>query len=242
VTALGWPYAAKLHRDIRLRGMALVRPAPETPARLPATPSFDTLPAELRVDALLRVADLEEHHVLPSCKAFTPWVMSNAGEPPYPDQIARVAAHVRAHKVADPADGRNAEDVCAAVREGKFTRHQAHVAVVLAARELGAPSLGLISADPSRPYLVATYVDGPGWVTLDVDRAGFVRGAPPIVTIAPSVGEFEASYDGFWLPNGAAFQAQFGQLGTASSTKWAPPSQGEDTTFTYTKPLREVCP
>jgi hypothetical protein len=243
VTALGWPYAARLHRDIRLSGVALVRRAREEPVILPDAPSFDTLSAELKVDARLSAADIEEEHGIANCKAFGPWVTSIAGEPPYPQQIARIAVHVRARLVpAQEKERRDAEDVCAAVREGKFNGHQAHVAVVLAARQLGAPSFALSSADASRPYVVATYIDGPGWLTLDLGRGGFVRGGPSIVTMAPLVSHFEAAYDGFWQPNGIAYRRGFNQLWPLSHTKWARPSPGEDTTYTYAKPLREVCP
>jgi hypothetical protein len=48
ITALAWEYAGRVHRDMRFVGVALVERRPQAvPARL-ESPTFETLPVELR--------------------------------------------------------------------------------------------------------------------------------------------------------------------------------------------------
>src|SRR5262249_52318848 len=70
-TAVAWPYAGALHRDMHYRGLALVRRAAPRMASIPTSPTFDTLPDPWRVDGRLTAEDLDgEEHGLDECKAF----------------------------------------------------------------------------------------------------------------------------------------------------------------------------
>lgn len=243
ITALAWEYAGRVHRDMRFVGVALVERRPDaTPARL-ESPTFESLPVELRPDALARAAALEEHD-LHKCAQFADWVRSSAGSPPYPDQVLRLAraasARVGEHEKAP-------EDVCAALRERRFRPHWAQVAVVMGARELGIPALGFTEAS-GRRYLVGVYTDQAGWILADIESPnnGWTSGGPPLVTMAPLLGAFAASQHGFWYPQGAAYAEQsWGGLSTLSTTEWrdGPEPAGEptDTTAARSVRLSEVC-
>ncbi len=116
-------------------------------------------------EALARAADLEEHG-LHKCAAFAEWARTTAGPGPYTDQMVRL---VRAVAKPHVEGQREPDDVCAALREGRFSPHRRQVAVVMAARELGIPADGFASAsreaDPPRRHL-----HGPGG--LDPPRRG----------------------------------------------------------------------
>jgi hypothetical protein len=245
VTALGWEYAGTLHRDIRYVGLALVRRKPGQRISPPDSPSFATLPDPWRIDAVLTASELEdEQHNLDECKAFGPWVKATAGAPPYTDQIVRFARRAREGFRVRAKNDR--EDVCAAIRANQFTAHEAQVVTVMAAREVGAPAVGLTSTEPNRLYQVATYADGPGWISLDVSHVddGFKIGAPPLLTIAPLAAPFRASEHGFWYASGTAFSMEgFGRYMPLSQTRWVTePSDSEDVTFPSALPLAELCP
>jgi hypothetical protein len=244
ISELAWEYAGTLMRDIHVLGFALVkRPTPK-PFVLPPHPTFDTLPHELKVDATLTTAALEEHHTA-RCKGFVPWVRATAGDPPYTEQLLRVVLklgeHIRRGK--EDKNSTRVEDLCAAIRENVFTEHQAQVAAVMAARELGAPAFGLLAADPWHRYVVATYVDGAGWITLDVgaSKSGYSAGGPALVSMAPTVGQSQANQDSGWNPAGAAYSKQgFGFVFPFTRTEWQDASKG-DVTTTTSSPLAEVC-
>ncbi len=243
VTALAWEYAGRVHRDMRFVGIALVERRPDpSPARLESA-TFDTLPAELRPEALARVAGLEEHG-LHKCAQFPEWVRSTAGGPPYPEQVLRF---VRAVSARPQGTLKEAEDVCAALREGRFTPHWAQVAVVMAARELGVPTFGFSEAS-GRRYLVGIYTDQAGWIVADVERPneGWTSGGPPLVTMAPLLGAFSASQHGFWYPQGASYADHgWGGVSQLSTTEWraaaAPAREPTDTTEARTLRLSEFC-
>lgn len=242
-TALAWAYGGRIHRDMRFAGVALVERAPSARVPPPEEASFDRLPAELRPDAMARAADLEEHN-LNKCAAFGAWAQSSAGAGPYTDQIVRLA-----HAVEKRFEGnqQRAEDVCAALRQGRFTPHWAQVLVVMGAREVGAPAFGFASAAPRQTHLVGTYTDKAGWIFLDVERPsdGWFTGGSPLVTKAPLLGGFKASAHDLWYPEGGAYaQSPFG-VQSLSGTDWrgglaanAPPT---DTTEARSVRLSEVC-
>jgi hypothetical protein len=244
VIALTWEYAGSLTRDLSFDALALVRrPARQAVADLDA-PTFDTLAQDIRVDAMLSGALLEEAHVR-TCKAFPDWARTVGGAPPYTAQLLRILRHVGSHLYVPEteAEKRMAEDACAALRAQRFTEHQAQVLAVMAGRELHAPTLGLHAGDPKHSRLVATWVDGKGWIQADVSAAegGFFSGGPALVAKAPMVGRFEAALETGWIPAGAAFQG--GDFGTQalSSTEAAPEAPDKDTTSTWSRPLRDVC-
>src|SRR5262249_36514984 len=162
ITALAWEYAGRVHREMRFLGVALVerRPLP-VPARLD-NPTFQTLTVELRPDALAKAAALEEHD-LHKCAQFADWVHKSAGSPPYTDQVLRLA---RAASARVGEREKEPEDVCAALREGRFKPHWAQVAVVMGARELGIPAFGFADAS-GRPYLVGVFTDQAAWILAD---------------------------------------------------------------------------
>jgi hypothetical protein len=243
ITALAWEYAGRVHRDMRFVGVALVERRPYvTPVGLEG-PTFDTLPADIRPEALARAVDIEEHG-LEKCAQFPEWARSHAGDPPHPEQVLRL---VRA--VAGRVGGREQEpdDVCAALREGRFRPHWAQVAVVMAARELGIPAFGFSDAS-GRSNLVGTYTDQAGWILADVDRPkeGWMSGGPPLVTMAPLLGVFSASQHGFWYPQAAAYADQaWSGISALSTTEWrgaaTPGQEPADTTEARTLRLSEVC-
>jgi hypothetical protein len=245
ITAVAWEYGGRVRRDLRFTGVALVERPPLVRVNLPERPAFEGLPTTLRPEALARAADLEEHG-LEKCAGFSEWARRTAGGPPHTDQVLRL---VRA--VARPADEtkREAEDLCADLRVGRFTRHRAQVAAVLGARELGIPALGFASAGSAR-YLVGTYVDNVGWVLADVERPDqdWFTGGPALVTMAPLLGAFPASAHAFWSPEGAAYTRTGWGVTPLSTTEWrdpkSPPASTEpptDTTEARAVPLSEVC-
>src|SRR5258708_2875477 len=160
-TALAWEYGGRVRREMRFAGLALVARAPLTHPTVPEKPTFETLPADLRPDALARVGDLEEHH-LDKCAAFPEWAKRAAGDPPYTAQLVRLVRAV-AKRIEET---KTEDDLCAAIRAGGFTPHWGQVAVVMAARELGIPAFGFASASARQLYLVGTFVDHLGWILL----------------------------------------------------------------------------
>jgi hypothetical protein len=140
---------------------------------------------------------------------------------------------------------KGAEDVCAAILANAFTAHEAQVAAVMGIRELGGPAVALMSADRDHPYWVATYVDGPGWVALDMNHPelGYQTGGPPIMTTAPLAAPFGASQHDFWQVAGQAYMTSFGELRARSATRWVwDPSETDDVTVPRAMPLEAVCP
>lgn len=245
MTAVSWPYAGTLHRDMRFVGVALVRRAPARQIAIPPSPTFRTLGEPWAIDARTIAAELEdEPHALRTCAAFAPWVKDRAGPPPYTDQILRIVRAVSAAHRDLKADERN-EDLCASLRANALTPHLAQVVAVMAARQLGAPAFGLTGADAKHTYLVATYVDDLGWISLDLADAvhGYRIGGPTLLTLAPLATPFEASQHAFWYAGATAFAP--GALGVqpVSHTRWVTsPYDAEDFTLTTSVELGEACP
>lgn len=247
-TVVTWPYAAALHRDLRFTAIALVRRAPASGVAPPEAPSFDTLPHEVRVDATLKAREIEEAHALDRCKAFHDWAVEIAGAPPHTEQLRRIVRALRERRISETKKSRW-HDACAALREGRYTRHQAHVLAVLAMREIDVPAHGFVTADGR--LLVGVFVDGVGWMTIDVDEAGpsCEVGGPALLTRAPLGASFDTSTDGFWLPSAGAFEPTTMGAMSKSWTEWRPIRKGEpadsaittDTTSTWSIPLAEAC-
>lgn len=240
ITALAWEYGGRLHREMRFRALALVdRPALRS-VTPPDAPTFEGLPPDLRPEAMARAVDLQEHE-LHKCAAFTDWARKAAGPPPYTTQIARLVAAVSRRS----EDKTAAEDLCAALRDGLFKPHWAQVAVVMGARELGVPAYGFASATDAGTHLVGTYLDGTGWILMDVDRVadGWFTGGPALVTMSPLLGGFSASKHDFWHPEAAAYSSGPWGVQAISSTEWrgTQPGKRTDTTAARAIPLAEAC-
>lgn len=245
MTAVSWPYAGTLHRDMRFVGVSLVRRAPARDITLPPSPTFRTLAEPWAIDARTVAADLDdEPHALRSCAAFAPWVKEKAGPPPYTEQIMRVVRAVSAAYRERKPDDRN-EDLCASLRANALTPHLGQVVAVMAARQLGAPAFGFTGADAKHTYFVATYVDDQGWISLDLAEAdhGYRIGGPPILTLAPLAAPFEASQHAFWYAGATAFAPGNFGVQPVSHTRWVTsPYDAEDSTLTTSVELAEACP
>jgi hypothetical protein len=244
MTVLAWEYSGRMHREMRFAGLALVERKPLTRVVLPEKPAFTELTGDLQAEALARAVDLEEHG-LPKCAAFPEWARTTSGAPPHTDQVLRLVEAV-AQRWEDKE--KEPEDLCAAIRERRLTSHRAQVAAVMAAREVGIPAFGFASASERDIFLVGTWVDGLGWILVDVDRPGdgWFSGGPPLLTMAPLLGQFSAGRHGFWYPEGAAYnQGQWG-VSEISGTEWrgrlTPDKLPTDTTEARVISLAEACP
>ena len=242
ITALAWEYGGRLHRRMRFRGVALVERSPLQPVTVPAAPTFADLPADLRPEFLARVADLEEHQ-LQSCAGFPGWAARIAEAPPHTAQIERLVQAVSARA----EETRQGEDLCADIRARRFTPHRAQVMAVMAAREVGIPAAGFASASGDKIYLVGTYLDGAGWIFMDVERPteGWFTGGSALLTMAPVLGGFSASQHDFWSPAGAAYTKESWGFTTLSSTEWRATLRDQgtrtDTTEARSMRLSEAC-
>jgi hypothetical protein len=241
VTSLAWEYAGRLHRGLRFRAIALVERPPRRSVTLPATPTFDQLPPDLRPESFAKAAALEEHS-LEKCAGFAAWATKAAGAPPHTAQVERLVQAVSRRSTQKD----EAEDLCAALRDGRFRPHWAQVAVVMGAREADVPAFGFAPASEARTYLVGTWVDGVGWVLLDLERPadGWFTGGPALVTMAPLLSGFDASQHGFWSPVAAAYGESGWGVQTISATEWqgdVAPGKRTDTTTAQAMPLEDVC-
>jgi hypothetical protein len=242
ITTLTWEYGGRLHRDMRFTGVALVERPPLARVTLPERPTFAQLPADLRPEAMARAGDTEEHG-LNKCAAFAAWAAQSAGAPPHTQQIVRLVQAV-ARRAEEKKGG---EDLCADLRQGRFTPHRAQVAVVMAARELGIPAFGFASASDRDIYLVGTYTDQAGWILMNVERPdeGWFTGGPPLVSLAPLLGGSSASQHGFWYPASAAYSnTEWAGVNAFSTTEWRGRSTSKtavNTTEARTIPLAEMC-
>jgi hypothetical protein len=241
VTALAWEYAGRLHRGLRFRALALVERPARRPMSVPAAPTFEGLPPDLRPESFAKAADLQEHS-LEKCAGFASWASKAAGPPPHTAQVERLVQAVSKRST----DKTEAEDLCAALRDGRFRPHWAQVAVVMGAREVGIPAFGFAPASDARTYLVGTWVDGSGWILMDVERPsdGWFTGGPPLVTMAPLLSGFVASQHGFWSPAAAAYGESGWGVQTISATEWqgdVAPGKRSDTTAARAMPLEDAC-
>jgi hypothetical protein len=241
ITTLAWAYGGRVHRDLSYTGVALVERAPLARITLPERPTFERLPGDLRPEATARARDTEEH-ALHKCAAFPGWAAEAAGAPPHTQQIVRLL-----HAVARRAEeGKSGEDLCADLREGRFSPHRAQVAVVMGARELGIPAFGFASASDRDVYLVGTFTDQAGWILINVERPdeGWFTGGPVLLSLAPLLGGFSASQHAFWNPAAAAYSSEQWGVSAFSTTEWSGRSTSKtvvNTTAARTIPMAEMC-
>ncbi|MBX3189669.1 MAG: hypothetical protein KF819_21775 [Labilithrix sp.] len=240
---VAWEYAGTIHREMRYSAHALVRSPSASKVAMPEAPSFASLEREAMLDATATAREVGGHG-LERCKELERWATETAGAPPHTEQLLRIVRRVAAG-VQPTGEKRNrADDTCASIRDGVYTSHRAHVVAVMAARQVGIPAYGLVSA--AGHHYAATFIDGVGWATIDLaaPASGFERPAPGLLTRAPLVAEFEAVQDGFWVPNGAAYHDQMGSLRPLSWTEWIPSTESKpetDATRTWTISLAEAC-
>jgi hypothetical protein len=239
---VAWEYAGAVNRDLRFVALSLVEPAPRETPRAGAPVRFDTLPLDVREEALATAADLEEHQ-LHTCKDFRSWALATAGPPPHTDQLLRLARWLGARIRPDRS---RSDDLCAAIREERLTTHRAHVVAVMAAREAGVPAFAFATASPRARFLVGTYTDANGWALIDLERAadGFVEIADVLLTKLPLIGGFKASRHELWRPEAAAYTGTSWGVSAFSGTEWGRGGAGgqtTDTTEARTLTLSEVC-
>lgn len=242
ITAVSWEYAGRVNREMRFVAFTLVERAPRGFPPLDEHPHFDKLPADVREEALAKADDLEEHQ-LQTCADFKTWAAKTAGDPPYPEQLLRLARWV-SERMGEA--GRSPDDICAAIREQTFSPHRAQVLAVMAAREVGVPAFAFASASARGLYLVGTYTDRSGWMLIDLKepRAGYVTGGDVLLAKLPLIGSFRASQHDFWYPQAAAFAASPWGVSAFSSTTWAGSDPGTvptDTTDARSVPLSMAC-
>lgn len=245
ITNLSWEYSGKINRDLRYVALTLVKRSERAKPTIPDWPTHDSLPPDLCEDALATARDLEEHG-LHECAEFPSWVQKVAGEPPYTEQFLRIVRTIGAN-IVEKDPGKYREDICGAMRKGRFTIHRGHVLAVMAARQLGIPAFGFASASPRKIYLVGIYTDQAGWLLVDIENyeEGYFTGGPVLLTKTPIISPFEGSMHEFWLPQAAAYSgAPWGGVWTFSRTKWLgrqPPSElPTDTTEAKSFPLSEI--
>lgn len=240
---VAWEYAGRIHREMRYSAYALVRTPRDENVALPEAPSFASLEREALLDATANAREAGGHD-LGRCKALERWARETAGAPPHTEQLLRIVRRAAAGIRDTEEKQSRAHDTCASIRDGAFSAHRAFVVAVMAARQVGIPAYGFISA--SGRYYVATFVDGVGWATLDLtaDVAGFTRPPAGLVTRTPVIAEFDAVYDDFWGPHAAAYREQMGSVRPMSWTKWVTSTsdaRDTDSTITSSIPLAEAC-
>jgi len=236
ITTLAWAYAGRLRRPMRFVALALVRRPQRREVELPARPGFESLARVDRFDALLRATQKEEHR-LEACADFSKWARETAGAPPHTEQLARLVRHLGQRVGASSADDPR-DDICEAARTGRLNAHRAQVLAVMAAREVGVPAFGFASTSSEERHLVGTFVDGLGWLLLDVEAPdkGYALGGAPLLTKVPLAGPFEAADHGFWYPDAGAYSNQrYGGLQSFSST--GPPGDEPRTDTTAVRSL-----
>ena len=242
---VAWPYAGLLMRDMRYVAVSLVeRPSDAQPLGVVPSPTFQELPRELRLEATIRVQQSPDHD-LEKCRGLHAWAMRIAGEGSYLEQLERMAKSLSWLTSAGPGE-RKGDDVCDAIRNGHFSRHQKMVALTIGGREIGAPTFGVNVADANDREQLATYVDGHGWVTLSIrhPEKGFQKGGPAWITRAPLIAQLEATAHEHWRSEANAFEfnAYRGGASTISRTTHADQKgDHEDITRTTSQPLAKVC-
>jgi hypothetical protein len=101
------------------------------------------------------------------------------------------------------------EDVCSAIRDKKFTEHQAHVAAVMAIREAGTPAFAVSGADHAHEHLIAVRTAPLRWRVVDLLAAapGFFDVPPPLLARADGLRTFPYAAHELWDPRGGAYYA-----------------------------------
>ena len=165
-----WVYPGQLPRELNYYALTLARRSKG---------NEQNLPEEIKFEALVKSADLPLHS-LRHCASFVQWVKDIAGPLPASSQFLRVAEFLSQHPAPPtPApqnprqrlyDKREA-DLCAALRQEKFTSGQMASLAVMAARELQIPSFAFSSAKTLGRHIVGIHTGANGWEFINFDDA-----------------------------------------------------------------------
>ena len=228
IRCLTWEYAGRINREIGARAMTLVRmmPQPSEPPAAGEPWTYDSLPQDIRFDALAKVEETNEHD-LNKCKAFRPWVEESGGDDadPFVRMMNLLTAVTGIISTEESKGG--CADPCRLLRKKSLEIHEAHVIAVMALREIGIPCFGFSGIDPGNTWLVGIFSDRTGWkfINLEAVDAGFMRETPVLVTRVPIIGEFAGAYHRFWtLAAGIVSEIDVGQLGCYGLTSWQKPN------------------
>jgi len=252
-----WSYPGSLHRDLRYTALSLVRPvraslAPED-SRAGAfdslgLPSLDFVRSDVMYEAGLTASETGQNG-LDRCEDFASWATKSAG---WGDASQRFLALARRVGSGTRHGDKNSfdENICTAVREGRFSLHQAQVAVVMGARAAGLPAFALTGASTGSEYLAAVWTGGRGWraINLDAIDAGYLHEPPALLAKAPVLGSFAAADHDFWRPTATAYSPVLddGRYEVLSATDWAPDKAMGPPRTPQTRvrsmSLAEVCP
>jgi hypothetical protein len=247
VHTVEWPYPGLLHHDQWFTALALVEPDAATPADHPSREEL--IASAVATYEATRRAEESNDHRLALCKPFKRWALALTAAATPEERLLAVASSL-ARRVED-FGGRQgrwrgaSEGACAMMRADHLTAHVAQVLTVMAARELGVPSLAFTAAEPRRRYLVGMRADAGDWRLVDLADVdgGFLGDPPPLLAKAPVIGSVSFAQHGFWDPRAAAFDAG-GKL-PISYTTWSGGGGDEKTVTDSTEvswtPLSELC-
>ena len=234
VRAVAWTYPGNCRSNFHYVALTLVKPsAAPGPADAPE-PTYLKLPPSFRSDALAKAAELEEHN-LEECAAFSQWPRTIAGQgtciQQYKTIVTKIASGIE--KPDEKNKRRNTDDICAAMRKLRFSRHIAHVLAVMACRQMEIPCYGFISATEKENYIVGTYSDQTGWIYYDFARPenGFFSDPPVLLTQAPLISQFEGCNHGYWRATASAYQQGGWGVGSFSWTGWGQEYADSDNTM-----------
>lgn len=240
IKAMAWSYPGKCRINLHYVSLCLIREVTADPAPETGPPSYESLPKPLISDALAKAAELEEHS-LDECAAFPDWSSRIAVQGSYLDQFKSIVSQI-AEGIIDPEDEQHTDDdICAAMRKLRFSRHRAQVLAVMACRQIGIPCFGFISATGEPNYLVGTYSDQTGWIFFDFaeKRNGFFSNSPVLLTKAPLISEFEGCQHDYWYAGAAAYNSTDWGVYGFSWTKWGMQFAQTDSTIAQTYNLNE---
>ncbi len=221
ITNLSWEYAGAVNRDLRYVSLTLVKRHTIDAPEISTSPTYHSLPPDLREEALCTAIDLKEHG-LHECVQFEDWVIKTAGDPPYTEQFLRIV-HAIGANIVEKKDVNSPEDICAAIRDETYSVHRAHVLAVMAARQLKIPAFGFASASPKKIYLIGIYTDQAGWLLVDIEnhQDGYFSKSPVLLTKTPIISPFEGSSHKFWNPKAAAYsKGGWSEVSGISWTEW----------------------
>ncbi len=240
ITALAWPYTGKCRSHYRYVSLSLVRQEFIQPTVNTESPSFTNLPEAFLADALATAKDLEEHN-LQQCSDFPEWAKKTAGEGTYLEQFKRIAQTVSADINIESDDKRRTDNVCTAIRHSRFSSASAHVAAVMACRELRIPCFAFTAAVKQENHIIGTFSNSTGWIFFDLDKPekGFFTNPPVLLTMAPIISRFQGSRNNYWYPEAAAYRS-FGNnnISSFSYTKWGDKNEDSDITLAQTFNLK----
>ena len=234
ITALAWPYTGKCRGHYHYVALCLVRQNPGQPINFNETPSFYNLPKAFSADALAAVKDLGEHN-LHVCSIFPEWTVKTAGSGTYLEQFKRIVESV-SRNIIISENRIGYDDVCASIRHSQFSPHLAHVATVMACRELQIPCYAFTAATDQSNHIVGTFSDHSGWIFFDMDKPekGFFTDPPVLLTMAPLISPFQGSQHNYWYPEAAAYGGSSRSAYSLSSTKWGTENKDSNVTLAQT--------